>query len=313
VEYGEKQDFDRKANYGSACGARDPKFFADRRGKKPVIFLIGAEHGDEVEGTVAILNLIQMIETGKDFRGYTNPYFLDCIEHFRLLMIPIANPDGRARMYVDSLHGVGYEEFRHIGQGRWLDGTLCEYPACKSVTPIKDHCSFLGAYFNDDGVNIAHDNFFGDMANETRAIFETAEKESADFSIHLHGGGNVINEIDHPDYMPRYIKEIIQRLKMMAKLETEKLGLRTLVNDIREDNFFPPRSFGIYSALHFASGTISVIYESNEGLDYTGVRDLDPAWETIFTYEEILSCHYILFEQTMRLARELREKEDNAQ
>ena len=308
VEYGEKQDFRRTANYSSALGAGSPKYYADRTGKKPVIFLIGAEHGDELEGTVAILNLIQMIETGKDFRGGSNEYLAGCIKDCRLLMIPIANPDGRSHMPIDTLHGVKYEEFRHYGQGRWKDGTLCMYPQCKTVHPIKDHVSFLGAYFNDDGVNLVHDDFFGKKANETSAILDTADRESPDFSIHLHGGGNVINEIDHSDYAPLYIKERIQGLKLRVQAETEKLGLATLVNKIREDNFYPPRTFNIMSALHFVCGTASILYESNEGLDYTGLRELDPAWETIFSYDEILTLHYILFEQTIRLASEIRSQ-----
>jgi hypothetical protein len=225
-----------------------------------------------------------------------------------LLLLPIANPDGRARMAIDTLHGVKYDEFRHFGQGRWKDGTLCEYPACKTVHPIKDHVSFLGAYFNDDGINLAHDDFFGKKAPETQAIFETGDRESPDFTIHLHGGGNVINEVAHPDYMPLYVKERIQELKLRVKAETDKLGLPSLINEIREDNVYPPRTFNLYSALHFVCGTISVIYESNEGLDYSGHRPLDPEWETLFTCEEILNLHYILFEQTIRFAGELRAK-----
>jgi hypothetical protein len=309
VEYGEKQDFNRTANYSSALGGGSPKHYADRTGKKPVIFIIGAEHGGEVEGTVAILNMIRMIETGKDFRGNTNPFFLECIKDCRLLLIPIANPDGRARMDIDTFHGLPYERFRHYAQGRWKDGTLCEYPRCKTIHPIKDYVSFLGAYFNDDGVNLAHDDFFGDKAKETQAIFETADRESPDFTLHLHGGGNVINEIAHPDYMPLYVKERIQELKLRVKSETEKLGLATLVNEIREDNVYPPRTFNLYSALHFVCGTISVIYESNEGLDYTGHRELNPEWETLFTCEEIMNLHYILFEQTIRLAQDLRAQQ----
>ena len=304
VEYGEKQDFNRTANYSSSIGAGSSKYYADRAGKKPVIFLIGAEHGGELEGTVAILNLIQMIETGKDFRGFSNPFLSECINKCRLLMIPVANPDGRARMPLDTVHGMNHEEFRHWGQGRWKDGTLCDYPACKTVHPIKDHVSFLGTYFNDDGIDIVHDDFFGDKASETRAILETAEKESPDFTINLHGGGSVINEIDHADYMPLYAKEKVQELKMRAKTEADKLGLPSLINAIRRDDFNPQRTFNLFSALHFICGTISILYESNQGLDFSGERPLDPAWETFFTYDEILDLHYVLFEQTIRLALE---------
>ena len=304
VEYGEKQDFHRTANYSSAMGAGSSKHFADRSGKKPVVLLIGAEHGGETEGTAAILNFIQMIETGKDFRNYINPFLAECINNCRLLMIPVANPDGRARMPFDTFHGMNYEQFRHWGQGRWKDGTLCEYPACKTIHPIKDHVSFLGTYYNDDGINIVHDDFFGEKANETRAIFEISERESPDVTIHLHGGGSVINEIDHADHMPLYAKEWVQELKMRVKAETDKLGLPSLINQIRKEDFCPPRTFNLFSALHFLCGTISILYESNQGLNLTGERELDPAWETVFSFEEILILHYVLFEQTIKFAHE---------
>ncbi|MDR0473725.1 MAG: hypothetical protein LBH43_08675 [Treponema sp.] len=65
VEYGEKQDFDRTANYSSSCGAGSAKYYADKTGKKPVIFIVGAIHATELEGTSVLLNLIQIIEAGK--------------------------------------------------------------------------------------------------------------------------------------------------------------------------------------------------------------------------------------------------------
>jgi len=306
VEYGEKQDFNRTANFSSAVGAGSSKYYADRTGKKPVIFIIGAEHGGELEGTAAILNLINMIETGKDFNGFSNPYFIECIKNCRLLMIPVANPDGRARMPVDTVCGMDFEQFRHWGQGRWKNGSLCDYPACKTVHPIKDCVSFLGTYYNDDGINIVHDNFFGIKANETQAILDIADSESPDFTINLHGGGSVINEVDHADYMPMYAKELVQELKMRIKTETENLGLPTLVNKIRDESFTPPRTFNIFSALHFISGTISILYESNQGLDLSDERPLDPTWETCLSYEDILRLHYVLFEQTIKFASENR-------
>jgi len=214
-------------------------------------------------------------------------------------------------MDIDTLHGVRYEDFRHYCQGRWLDGTLCEYPQCKQVFPIKDACSFLGSYFNDDGINLVHDNFFGKMAAETQAIFDIAIAEAPDITLHLHGGGNVINEIDHSSYAPRYMKEQVQELKMLVKKVTEDAGLPTLVNEIREDDSYPPKTFNIMSALHHACGTVSVLYESNQGLDYTGVREPDPVWETLLSYEEIFKLHYFLFEQTIKYAFILKERRDS--
>jgi hypothetical protein len=153
---------------------------------------------------------------------------------------------------------------------------------------------------------MAHDNFFGKMAKETQALFDIADAEAPDFTLHLHGGGNQINEVAHPDYMPLYVKELIQELKMRVKSGTDKIGLRSLINEIREDNVYPPRTFNLYSAMHFVCGTVSVIYESNEGIDYSDLRELDTEWETIFTCEEILDLHHILFEQTIKFALDLR-------
>jgi len=304
VEYGEKQDFNRQANYSSACGAGNPKFYADKSGKKPVILIIGAEHGNEMEGIAAILNLIHMIETGQDFRGYSNPILAECIKDCRLLLMPVANPDGRARMPIDTMHGVNEEGFRHYAQGRWKDGTLCKWPGCKQIHPIKDYVSHLGSYFNDDGINIVHDNFFGRMASETQAIFDIADAEAPDFTLHLHGGANTKQEIFHPEFISLYVKELIQELILRIKSESDKHNIPFLVKDIREDIAYPPKSFSLYSALTHMCGTTSVVYESNQGLDYSDYRPLDTSWECRLSYEEILTHHYILFEQTVKLALE---------
>jgi len=305
VEYGEKQDFGRTANYSSSCGAGHPKFYANKACKKPVVFIIGAEHGSETEGTAGIMNLIQMIETGKDFKGETNEYLANCISDCRLLLIPVANPDGRARFPFDTLNGVPYLDFRHYAQGRWKhNGELCSYPMCKEVHPIKEASSVLGSYFNDDGINLVHDNFFGKMSPETQAIFDIADAEAPDFTLHLHGGGNVQNEIAHANHLPMYVKEAIQELKHRTKAEANKYGLPMLVNEITNDDTFPPRTFNIMSAMYYATGTVSVLYESNQGLDYTGVRLMEPEWEALLTHDQILLHHYILFEQTIKIAHD---------
>ncbi|MCL2527299.1 MAG: hypothetical protein FWE42_02680 [Defluviitaleaceae bacterium] len=306
VEYGEKQDFNRTANFSSAAGAGHPKFYADKTGKKPVVFIIGAEHGSEMEGIAGIMNLIQMIETGKDFKGETNEFLANCLNECRLLLVPCANVDGRARFPYDTLVDVLHEDFRHYAQGRWKhNGELCMYPMCKEIHPIKDASSVLGSYFNDEGYNLVHDNFFGKMQPETQALFDIADAEAPDFILHLHGGGNVKNEIAHATHLPMYVKEIIQKLKHMAKAEADKHGLESLLNEITREDDFPPKTFNIMSAMYFATGAVSVLYESNQGLDFRNFRPLETEWEGKFTHEEILQHHYILFEQTIKLAKDM--------
>ena len=306
VEYGEKQDFNRRANYSSACGSRDPSCYAERKGKKPVIFIVGAVHGLELEGTASCLNMIKMIETGKDYAGNSIPFFSECIDKCRLLIIPLANPDGRARTPIDMFYGMSYEDFRHYGQGRWKDGSLCGWPECKKVHPIKDHVSYLGAYYNDDGINMMHDDFMGKMAKETRALFDICDAESPDFTMLLHGGGNTINEVCNSDFVPYTVKENIQTLKERVRAGANKRGLPTLVNKLNsETGDNTRRSFNLNVALHHHSGTIPVLYESNQGIVYGPEYKADPAWETLLTIEQILTKHYVLFEETIKYAMEL--------
>ena len=70
VEYG-KSNLPKGTsdNVSSALGGRSYKSYADKSGEDyvPTAFFVGCVHGGEFEGTVAILNLIQLLETGKDF------------------------------------------------------------------------------------------------------------------------------------------------------------------------------------------------------------------------------------------------------
>ena len=96
--YGGKQEFTRRANYSSACGAHDKSCYAPVEGKKPVVALLGAVHGGETEGTAALVNLISLLETGKDLNGDAYPSLVEAAEGVRLVIVPVCNADGRARV-----------------------------------------------------------------------------------------------------------------------------------------------------------------------------------------------------------------------
>lgn len=283
--YGDKPDFARSANYNSACGARDTRFYADRRGRPPVVMLIGAVHAQELEGTAALINLINILETGKDLRG-NGSELRDMVfgKKLRLIIIPVMNADGRARCLPDSMLGMTNDELRYWGQGTWKDGSLCGWPACKSVHPIKDSAGFLGAYYNDDGVNLMHDDFFNPMARETSALLKLAADEAPDYIIQLHGGSNSTNELLQLSYAPLFIKKKLLTLAERCAEFAKSEGLPSSVRKISQEDF-PPPSFNLASALHHVCGGVSATYESNQGL----------AEKNAFTAEDILRQHYLLF------------------
>ena len=287
--FGEKPDYNGHANYSSACGAHDVRFYADKTGKPRTYLLICATHGAETEGIMAIANLMSLLSCGNDLRGEKRSSLTDAYRSSacRLIIIPIYNLDGRIRCPLDSMLNEPNEHLRYYAQGTWKDGSLCGWPECKSVHPIKDAAGYLGAYYNDDGINLMHDNFFCPMAEETKALMKLCSEEAPDIVIGLHGGSNTSNTLLQPDYTPDYIRHRVYDLAKETETIASKDGLRSYVFEPKNTvESYPPPSFNLTSAIHHVCGAVSATYESNEGL----------AEKNAFTAEEILLHHYALFE-----------------
>ena len=269
VEYGKSNLPARKANLSSAMGGRDYSCYADKSGPdyNPTIFLVGCVHGGEFEGTSAVLNLIKMIETGTDYAGNSNEDLLSLVEKTHLILIPMVNPDGRARVPFDSFVGKTFYDLRYYCQGTWKDGSLCNWPDCKKVHPIKDYVDYLGAYFNDDGVNMMHEDFFGEVSTGTRLVLDVCTKEAPDYSILLHGGDNCTNLMIAPTYATGNAKKEVFELEQVMEKASQQAGVRYMVRGMKdsENNENPP-SFNLPSAMHHCCGTPAVTYESNQGL-----------------------------------------------
>lgn len=299
ISYGEKMDFRKEANYNSACGAKDLSAYARKdNDTRPVLLIIGGIHGGELEGIAAVLNLIRLLETGEDLRGERHDGITTTFEQFRLVVVPCMNPDGRDRIPVDTFVGMPLEKMRFHIQGAWKDGTLCGWPHCKAVHPIVPHVSHLGGYFNDDGINMMHDNFFAPMAVETKLLMELADNEAADATVLLHGGANTVNHILPLHYAPAPILELQNKFldRLYDACIAKKLKFLRLYNDLAASPGYPPPSFNLTSALHHLTGGLSMTYECNMALDAPGER---------FSYSEMLDSHFVLFEQLMRFVQDI--------
>ena len=237
------------------------------------------------------------------------------LEGINLVIIPIANMDGRARIPLKTFVGQSFEGFRYYSQGTWTDGSLCMPPGCKEVHPLKDACEFIGGYFNDNGVNIVHDNFFFPMAEETKALMKTADEFVPDISLHLHGGGNCTNTFYQFDYMPRIVKDKIAALNTRIKKSLEAIGeggryTERAVEGNENNTALPsPPSFNIQSAWTAICGEPAIVYESNQGLLYEEGRN---GWNNVYSFEEIYFHHRHLFTETFNFVKEYKpeRKED---
>ena len=298
VCFGQKQDPGTRANYNSAVGARDPSRYARKDNTtKPVIFFLGPVHGQEAEGIVGLVNLIHIAETGKDHRGRAWPRLRGMLDSCRVIIVPCGNPDGRKRCPYDSFVGLPTPVMTKYGQGTRKDGSSWGWPGAKGLHPMQGDVGILGAYFNDEGINMMHDDFFSPMARETEAILDIARKEAPDMTVSLHSHENK-PLILQANYVSWYAKKQIDSLARQVNRRYRKEELPSVPEGWfggprKEDEESPPvASFNLVSALHQVSGTLSFVFECSHGslpetsavpiVNHSDILDIQ-----LFLYEEM--------------------------
>jgi hypothetical protein len=303
VSFGEKEKLYSQANYNSAVAARNPAFYAKKDSTtKPVLFFLGPVHGQELENIVGLVNLIHVLETGVDYRGRAWPGLVEKAEQCRLLIIPCGNPDGRRRCPYDSFLGLPTKTMTKYGQGTRKDGSLYAWPGAKSVHPMTGDVGILGAYFNDDGINPMHDEFFAPMAEETRAILNVAREEAPDLAVSLHSHENK-PVVLQASYVPMFMKKRISELSENVKGRYESVGLPYggIIQPSVEDESFPPRQyFNLTSAIHHTSGALAFTFECSHGSISENMK------EAVVDHEAILDVQLNLFDVMLEFALENR-------
>lgn len=297
VYYGEKDDFKSRANYNSAVAARNPAFYAKKDSTtKPVVFFVGPVHGQEVEGIVGLVNLIHIAETGKDYRGMDWSSLKQKMEKCRTIIIPSGNPDGRKRCPYDAFVGIPTTIMTKYGQGTRKDGTSWGWPQAKSTHPMIGNVGILGAYFNDNGINVMQDEYFSPMAEETSAILEIARSEAPDITVSLHSHENK-PVILQPAFLPMFMKTRVHDLGLKLNQRYQKAGLAHQPSDWfwtpkADDQEFPPKTtFNLVSALHHISGTMAFTFECSHG----SVSENSTA--PIVSYDDILTIQLTLYDE----------------
>nr|MBI1228705.1 hypothetical protein [Cytophagales bacterium] len=289
VYYGEKEEFHSQANYNSAVAALNPAFYARKDATtKPVIFFLGPVHGQESEGLVGLINLIHIAETGKDYRGRDWTQLQHFFDQFRVVIIPHGNPDGRRRSPYDTFVGLPEDVMTKYGQGTKLDGTPWRWPHAKALHPMVGDVDILGAYYNDNGINMMHDDFFDPMAEETKAILEVAKEEVPDMTVSLHSCSCtpfVIQNSHVPLFMKKRIADFAKGLNdSFIRKGLPNRGGNYSLSLADDDPEFPKASFNLVSALHHATGTMAFTFESPHG-----------TIEDKATYENILDIQLTLY------------------
>lgn len=294
VTYGERDDFERTANFSSAALSHNPEAFARRGpGAKPMLMVVSGVHGQELETVVGALNLIQIMETGRDFRGREWPEITEKTKKYRLVIMPCCNPDGRARVPKNSFFGVPSDTMTYYGQGTKSDGTMYRWPWVKEFHPMVDDVGFLGGYFNDQGVNIQCDDMIFPMAGETKAILRLAKIEAPDCVVNVHSHeerGEFLVADFVPDKMKVRNKEIADRYLRVMK--EEGVPPCTFEREISPAVW----AIDLTDALYHVSGALSMTFEGPHGS--TDNEDFK------IGYDGILDTHLIMYRELIRIGLE---------
>ncbi len=270
VSFGQREPQQRLANFNSAVGAREPAAYADKAARrKPVVLLIGPVHGHEVEGLTGLVNLIAIMESGRDLRGRDQSQLQQLGRKCRLLIVPCGNPDGVARFEPRAAHGMTHDEFQFWGQGTWADNTIAYWPRSKRVHPFTGPLvGFMGCYFDQQGINPMHDEFFEPMGNEAPAILRVARQEAPDLAVSLHSHQSA-PVLLRPAWVPVEVQQEVAELAGRVAQLYQARGLphgalpAAQTAPTRESDY---ASFNLVSALYHTSGATAFVFECPHGI-----------------------------------------------
>jgi Zinc carboxypeptidase len=270
VFYGAARNGRGTTTFSGAVGAGRMRAYFGPDFDKKVYWVMAAVHGGEFEGIVGLVNLLSVLETGKDLRARPWPGIVAAAAHIdRIIVIPIVNMDGRARvpLRMEAFRGTDNRIPEYLNTGGWPNGELIGWPACKQYIPLDfSKTQFPGGYPNDNGVNIMHDDFFGKRQPETQALFDLAARERPDLILNLHTGAGA------NDYYTRMHRPVMEDALVPAFNGLYRAVHTALVragmqgsNDLSVEAEPPLKTsygYNLDTALDFHCGVLSVVVES---------------------------------------------------
>lgn len=271
VFYGKAREGKGTTTFSGSLGFGNVGAYRGADHDKMVYVGMSAVHGGEFEGIVGTVNLISVLETGKDLRGKEWPEIAAVAEKIdRLILIPVMNPDGRDRIPLRMEKYVGTSNVIHefFNTGGKPDLSLIGWPYVKEFIPLDfKNTSFPGGYPNDAGVNLAHDDFFGKRQPETQALFDLAAREKPDLIINMHTGApgnNYFMRMHRPLCEPA-LEQTFGALYEQVHTALALQGLQSTKDPEIEAKIDLVRSRGMYNldaALNLHCGALGALIEA---------------------------------------------------
>lgn len=291
VSYGQSEpELRGRANFNSAIGSGSEDAYIRKRERRfPVLMILAGIHGHEVEGMIAALQLMEIIEHGRDLLGRDCRELQRRLEALRIVIFPLLNPDGRRRVPHAGWCGWPQAEMTKYGQGTRQDGTSYTWRPSKGVHPMKGDVGLLGAYFDDAGINLMHDEWPAPMSAVTQALLSAVAAEGPDLLLNLHS-----YQLASPAFMPlNYVPVFTQQAQQafardFAYPAMLRRGARPgSVPPVQAEGESPDSvaPFNLTSMCYHVGATLPCTFESPHGIA-----------ENPHTYEQLHDLHLGLLE-----------------
>src|SRR5690606_38825254 len=99
VFYGQARQRKGTSTFSGSLGYGDVRAYIGPDHERKVYFGMASVHGGEFEGIVGAVNLLSVLESGKDLRGREWPAITAAAGKLdRIIILPVTNVDGRLRV-----------------------------------------------------------------------------------------------------------------------------------------------------------------------------------------------------------------------
>ncbi len=271
VFYGNGRRGEGTTTFSGSLGGHDIRAYLGPDYGKKVLLVLAGVHGAEFEPIVGIANLIAVLETGRDLRGKAWPELASAAQALdRIVLIPIGNPDGRARVPIrmEIARGSDPTVHEYLNCGAWLDGTPIGWAPGKLHIPLDfSRTQFPGGYPNDAGVNFQHDDFFSRHRQpETQLLLDLTAAERPDLILNLHTGVGQKNYFirTHRPVVDPALGPIFDEFYRRIHTRLTQDGLQGS-NDLNREAIpakAPTSDFNLNTALNLHCGALAVTIES---------------------------------------------------
>lgn len=291
VFYGDFSEAAPQTNWSAGASSTTWRtYVGDKPAQQTILFCAGV-HGAEAESVAAAVNLIQLLETGKDFRGKEDAELQDLVSKYRLIVVPCVNMDGRA-LSPDHLRNVPYEQFRAASQGLWLDGSLIGWRGSKEWFPLPlDKVSYPGGYPNAAGVNIMHDATPGQIrSEEARGVLGLVARWRVDLLLNGHSceyAPSLITPscLNYPVNVERGLACVMRVNNAIAEAGLREPNTKEPV---------PAKTLNLNTMATMCSGCIALTLECSVSYN----RPKEPT--RTYTFDELMEPNFIMLKEMMK-------------